>query len=74
MFFRQERSEVTDELFRHEWEHIQQIDRDGWLRFYCKYIWYSITMGYDTNPYEVEACHVQTQPLTTVQRYYKEKY
>lgn len=55
MFFRDPDAEVSDELFRHELEHVYQVHRVGWLGFYCKYIWYSLTRGYRYNPYEIEA-------------------
>jgi hypothetical protein len=72
MLFRQPQSEVSDSLFRHEWQHADQVRRIGWLRFYSTYLWYTITRGYRYNPYEIEAREVERQPLTAVQRYYKE--
>ena len=72
MFFRQPKEEVTDTLFRHEWEHVDQVWREGWLKFYCKYVWYSIRRGYHDNPYEIEARVRAHKPLTTIQRWYKE--
>jgi hypothetical protein len=72
MFFRQPREEVTDTLFRHEWEHVDQVWREGWLKFYCKYIWYWIRYGYKSNPYEIEARHRECDTLTSMQQYWKD--
>jgi hypothetical protein len=46
-------------LRRHEWAHIGQVRRLGWLRFYFLYIVYSIRFGYRDNPLEVEARDVE---------------
>lgn len=73
MLFKMSQDEVDDRLFRHEWEHVQQVYRDGWIKFYFKYIWYSIVHGYKNNPYEVMARAVQDEPLTAIMRYYKDK-
>lgn len=40
---------------KHELKHIEQMEREGKLKFTVKYLWYSITRGYFKNPYEVEA-------------------
>lgn len=47
--------ENDDRLLRHERMHLEQMKRDGWLRFHAKYSWYLIRFGYWRNPYEVEA-------------------
>lgn len=44
-----------DWLLRHERKHLEQMDRDGWVMFHLKYIWYTLRDGYWDNPYEVEA-------------------
>jgi hypothetical protein len=41
-------------LLAHEYRHIQQMDRDGWL-FWPKAVWYIVHYGYQRSPYEVEA-------------------
>lgn len=51
-------------LFRHELEHVYQVRRDGFFKFYIKYIWYNFKVGYWNNPYEAEARAVQNHPLT----------
>jgi len=45
----------TKGLFRHEWQHVIQVRRVGWLRFYASYLWQQITVGYRDNKWEVEA-------------------
>lgn len=73
MLFRDYKQDVDDTLFRHEWEHVEQVQRDGWFKFYLLYIWYSIRYGYKNNPYEVAARAAQYKPLTAIQRYYKDQ-
>lgn len=50
-------------LFRHELEHVYQQIRDGRVRFYLKYFYYSLRYGYQNNPYELEAYENQHLPL-----------
>ena len=45
---------------RHEWIHIEQVRKEGWIKFYTKYLWYSITKGYHYIPYEIEAYRDQS--------------
>jgi len=42
-------------LFRHESKHIEQMNRDGILKFHILYAYYWIRYGYEFNPYEIEA-------------------
>ncbi len=56
---------VTRQNFRHELEHAYQIMRDGPLRFYLKYFFYSLRHGYWDNPYEVEARREAKQPFNS---------
>ena len=35
--------------------HIEQVKRDGRLKFIVKYLFYNIKYGYKNNPYEIEA-------------------
>lgn len=72
IFFRTSKEETTDRLFRHEMQHIYQVDKNGWLKFYIKYLWYSIRHGYQNNPYEVEARELQDKPLNPVERHWKD--
>ena len=41
-------------LVKHEQIHINQRKREGW-KMLVKYVWFHLTVGYDKNPYEVEA-------------------
>ena len=47
--------EISSTMYTHENTHIQQVKRDGRLKFIFKYLWYLIRYGYKNNPYEVEA-------------------
>ena len=47
--------EHDDRLLRHERKHLEQIERDGRLRFALKYAWWTLRHGYKINHYEVEA-------------------
>jgi len=51
-------------LYRHELEHFYQVQRDGWLRFYVRWLWLTARHGYWNNPYEVEAREAEEQELT----------
>lgn len=46
---------ANDGLRAHELVHIEQIDRDGAVRFSVRYLWWLVRYGYARNPYEVEA-------------------
>lgn len=73
MFFREPKERVSDELFRHEMEHVYQVMRHGWWKFYIRWLWQYFRVGYDKIDYEIEAYKVQNRPLTTVERYFKER-
>lgn len=45
----------VQELRRHELIHIEQIERDGAIKFSLLYLWYLVRHGYRQNPYELEA-------------------
>lgn len=72
MFIRHSKEDCTDRLFRHEMEHVYQVQRDGWWTFYAKYLYWLAKFGYTDNPYEVEARSKENEPLTTVERFFKE--
>lgn len=40
---------------RHEQEHLNQMTREGKLRFMANYVWWLLRYGYWNNPYEIEA-------------------
>lgn len=42
-------------IVKHELIHVDQIRREGWFKFYIKYIYFNIKFGYRNNPYEIEA-------------------
>lgn len=48
-------------LFRHEWYHVEQVRRMGWLTFYAKWVWYSITL--QDNKLEQEADANERTPM-----------
>ena len=72
IFFKQRQADITDELFRHELEHIYQVRREGWIKFYIKYLYYQFRHSYRKIPYEVEAYAVQSTPLTESERQLKD--
>jgi hypothetical protein len=72
MIFKQKKDDVTDILFRHELQHVYQVKREGWLKFYLKYLWYSARFGYKKIPYELEAWKIQDTPLTLEERRLKD--
>lgn len=47
----------------HEWVHIEQVRRVGWLKFYASYLYYQLRYGYRNNPWEVEARALTEQRL-----------
>ena len=55
-------------LLRHELCHIRQMRRDGHLKFWVRYYWWMITMGYAANPYELEAERARFSPASLVDR------
>ena len=72
IFFKRRREEISDTLFRHELEHIYQVERLGWFKFYLTYLWQSIRVGYKKNKYEIEANAVENTPLTAEERKLKD--
>jgi hypothetical protein len=47
---------ITNErLIRHESKHLEQIERDGRIKFSIKYAYWTMRHGYWNNPYEIEA-------------------
>lgn len=43
------------EIMLHEGVHLDQIKRDGAIRFTLTYLWHLATIGYWDMPYEIEA-------------------
>jgi hypothetical protein len=67
--------------FKHEMMHVYQIQRDGLVKFYIKYLYYQIKFGYKNNLYEIECRQYALNQLTTEEQllfnkvsaeYYKE--
>ncbi len=73
IFFRDKKDDVSDKLFRHEMEHVYQILRIGWFKFYFRYLYANIRFGYSHNPFEIAAHNVQNRSLTETERNIKEK-
>lgn len=72
IFFKRRREEVADRLFRHELQHVYQVQEHGWFKFYLSYLWNSLWHGYKGNKYELEANAVENQPLTAYERSLKD--
>lgn len=64
MMFRHDTYHTTGRLFRHELQHVYQIERWGWLRFYTKYLMETLRHGYKKNSFEVEARVMEVTPLS----------
>ena len=73
IFIRDAKEDCSDRLFRHEMEHVYQVMRDGWWTFYIKYLYRLAKHGYMDNPNEVEARERENEPLTTAERYFKDR-
>lgn len=60
--FRVTKDQILNDLpyLRHEVAHVLQYQREGFIRFLMKYVWYSIRFGYLQNPFEIEAREAQT--------------
>lgn len=43
------------DIIAHERVHLDQIERDGAIKFTVLYLWYLALYGYMKNPYEIEA-------------------
>jgi len=72
IFFKRSKEEVTDRLFRHELEHIYQVQAVGWIKFYALYLLENLRNGYKNNKYELAAEAVQDRELTAEERALKD--
>ena len=73
VWFRYDRP--SHRLFRHELEHVYQVQKYGRLGFLLRYVWKWITCGfsYKRHPMEQEARAVENQPLTPTERGWYDK-
>lgn len=46
---------LSESHYNHEACHIEQVRRDGRVKFVVKYLYYNLRYGYRNNPYEIEA-------------------
>ena len=74
MLFLASKEDVTDNLFRHELEHVYQVRRDGWWHFHIVYLWQLVWRGYRAIDYEIEARERASIPLTEIERQLKTDY
>lgn len=49
-----------ERLQKHEAEHWKQYKENGLVKFYTKYLWYSLRYGYKNNPWEIQARNAET--------------
>lgn len=77
ILFSGEEQSIPEDLFRHELEHIYQVQRNGWAGFYLSYLqfyfknrWSGLNHqeAYWQIPYEVEARTAQKKPLTLAEK------
>jgi hypothetical protein len=71
------KKEISAELFRHELEHIYQVQRMGWWKFYFSYLRFYFEfrmngknhqLAYWNIPYEIEARNKETAPLSKAEK------
>ncbi len=55
-------AETNEGLRKHEWAHIDQMERDGKFIWAIKYFYYQLRYGYIMNPYEIEARKAAHEP------------
>lgn len=67
IMFSEKAEDIPKWVFRHELEHAYQVMREGTLRFYLKFFYYSLRYGYKNNPFEVEAREHQYDELTEIE-------
>ena len=60
IYYIDKESYLDVKLQKHELKHIEQIQREGYLRFSIKYLYYNLKYGYWNNPYEIEARKCET--------------
>lgn len=50
-------------LRQHELKHIEQMSRDGTVKYLMMYNYYWFTRGYWNNPYEIEAREAEKEEI-----------
>jgi len=74
ILFSSAKEEIPESLFRHELEHIYQVEREGWFQFYFFYLklyfqnrlkGMNHQQAYLKNPYEIAARTEESQPLVS---------
>ena len=73
VLFSKPKHEVSDVLFRHELEHVYQVQRLGWWKFYFNYFLEWVRDGYYKNMFEVLANNAENLPLTAAERKLKDE-
>jgi len=68
VLFKAKRKNVSEQLFRHELEHVYQVEELGWFSFYISYLWLLVRHGYDDHPYEREAYAAEHSDLDEWER------
>jgi hypothetical protein len=78
ILFATPRARVPEAIFRHELEHVYQVLRLGWLRFYFSYLWHYVVLrckrrgghhdAYVNIPFELEAVDAEHYKLTAAER------
>lgn len=68
VWFKPSKEEVSNILYRHEFEHCYQVKRMGRLKFYASYLWLQMKHGYKNHPYEKEANDREHDPLTDTEK------
>lgn len=64
IYYRDSVPPVGSSLRKHELKHIEQIYREGRIKFFFRYVYYSYKYGYRNNPYEIEARKAENEVVS----------
>lgn len=59
---------LDERTLRHEWVHMEQWRRYGLFGFLGRYLWYHFKVGYEANPFEIEAREAERSLPGSVRR------
>ena len=68
ILFKEDKSKVSEKLFRHEWEHVRQVRTLGWFKFYYRWLRETRRVGYLDNKFEKAARAAENTPLSAKER------
>ena len=71
VLFSRKKEHVSDKLFRHELEHVYQVRKMGWWRFYLTYLYEMARYDHEDRSLEIMANAMENVPLTLVEQMLK---